>query len=789
MEKGYSVYEAFAALDEIEDEVDSFPTTKKDSRVIQEGKGFDLRNFDDVDKAAEFREKDKNTQDVQLEVIDPDADSLENMKSPEEYIGQMLLQCNTCKATTFVPFDDLEKSETDDEIYNMEMECPHCHGKGAGYTLIGQVGKSEEPKVDNDEKSDDEASFENDLEDETEQEGTDVINNDDTEDKEGDSDTFQWEDGGEQPIDDTDTSEDDDKDTEEDKEDKEESDGVKADDTEEEESEEEKKKKKAKKEALEEAKNEAKEQLGRSYKYFSADEVKNEMHDLIPEMTYNKIVDSGLVDDFGDIVIPKGTKVEKLKEDEDYTYYKFIDYDIVLPVDKLLTNQPVIEKVGEEIKEEVTNEDVDLTEWTGSVDAFIHHFITENDKLSVNFYTEDGSKIASFDGDDEDAKEIPFTILSASVVKFSFTASQIDLNLTDSEQEYTVEKLFDMYNIDEDSANITFSIYEDEEYKEDLQGVEELINRYGKKNIQLPFSVNGLNLFIEGENIEPESDDNLGEVNLEEELINTIINQNRLLVSHKDRPNTRENFIAESIRLKEDLDIVYRNFVTKLPEGIQIRFKETTGYKDRLDEVLAEYGYNRNNIQPYTVSDDSMGTPEVTKKVVEENFKPGEGLYESVKTRAELENVLTGLQEANIGYRVRKSLKEGYRFDIITTGSTPLKEANLLNKIKNVDSKFNPEKVEEEPTKFDEDKFDEAVNKFLFESYANTDTVLNYRSVRGTINELHEIVVEGVIEGFDKEQPIKFTLTPNKTLDESLNKEVISSYTVSNNLSEEVFTY
>ena len=52
MEKGYSVYEAFAALDEIEDEVDSFPTTKKDSRVIQEGKGFDLRNFDDVDKAA-----------------------------------------------------------------------------------------------------------------------------------------------------------------------------------------------------------------------------------------------------------------------------------------------------------------------------------------------------------------------------------------------------------------------------------------------------------------------------------------------------------------------------------------------------------------------------------------------------------------------------------------------------------------------------------------------------------------------------------------------------------------
>ena len=640
MEKGYSIYEAFAALDEIEDEVDSFPTKKNNSRMIQEGKGFDLRNYDDVDKAAEFREKDKNTQDVTLEVIDADADALENMKSPEEYIGKMLLQCNTCKATTFVSFDDLEKSETDEDTYNMEMECPHCHGKGAGYLLIGQVGKSEEePKVDNDEKEDEKAEFDNDLESEAEdQEGTDIIHNDDTEDKEGDSESFKWEDDGSDPLMDTDTSEDEDENTEDESKDE----SKDEEDESEEEDEEEKKKKKAKKEALEEAINNTPTQLTQPYKYFSAQEVKDEMSDLVPEMTYNKIVDSGLVDDFGDIVIPEGTKVEKVKEDEDYNYYKFVDYDIVLPVDKLLENQPMIND-SSEIKEELTNEDVDLSEWTGSVDAFIHHFITENDSLRVNFYTEDGLSIASFEGDEEDAQEIPFTILSASVVKFSFTSAQIDINLTKDEQEYTVAKLFDLYNIDEDSENINFSVYMDDEPKDEIVGVEKLINKFGDEYIQLPFSVNELNLFIEGENIEPEEQGELGEVTkLEEDLINRIISENKLLTSHKERPNTRENFIAESIRLKEDLDIVYKNFVAKLPPFLQKDFKQVTGYKDKLDEVLEEYGYNRNNIQPYMEKqDDSVVVePEPKKEIVKESFKPGEGLYESVKSRAELENLL-----------------------------------------------------------------------------------------------------------------------------------------------------
>lgn len=159
-QKHMSILDAFIALEQLNDDDVHLP--------MNEGKSFKIRNSDDMEKAKEFVEE-KQTKDVSLEVIDVDADSLEHLKNNEEYIGQLILQCNSCKANRFINAEDLVESESDKDIYNLEDECPHCHGKNLGFHLIGQVGKvSDDGEVaettfENDSLTD-EPKFENDLE-------------------------------------------------------------------------------------------------------------------------------------------------------------------------------------------------------------------------------------------------------------------------------------------------------------------------------------------------------------------------------------------------------------------------------------------------------------------------------------------------------------------------------------------------------------------------------------------------------------------------------------------------
>ena len=164
--KQMSILDAFLALEDVRDE---------DIKAsITEGKGFNVRDNADMEKAKDFVDN-QAVKDVALEVIDVDADSLEHLKNNQEYIGQMILQCNSCKANRFINADDLVESETDSEVYNIEDECPHCHGTGTGFHLIGQVGKveEEEPEITNDSLTD-EPKFDNDLEPETEEENTEA---------------------------------------------------------------------------------------------------------------------------------------------------------------------------------------------------------------------------------------------------------------------------------------------------------------------------------------------------------------------------------------------------------------------------------------------------------------------------------------------------------------------------------------------------------------------------------------------------------------------------------------
>lgn len=180
----YEITDAFLALRDIDDDaVEGMLRADKRARDahIHEGKAFSIQaGSKDVEAAKQFLEEDAEDGD-EIEVIDVDADTVEHIKKNAEYIGQGILSCNRCKANRFIDMDLLTASEVDEEVFNIDDECPHCHDAGSGYSLIGQVGKvqKEEPvdapaedseaTVDNDEIDAEAAAFENDLEDEAEE--------------------------------------------------------------------------------------------------------------------------------------------------------------------------------------------------------------------------------------------------------------------------------------------------------------------------------------------------------------------------------------------------------------------------------------------------------------------------------------------------------------------------------------------------------------------------------------------------------------------------------------------
>ena len=206
----YEITDAFLALKDIDDdEIEGMLRNKH----VNEGKSFSISTGSkDLDAARKFIDEDTADGD-EIEVIDVDADTVDHIKKNTEYIGQGILCCNRCKANRFIDMDLLVASDVDDEVYNVDDECPHCHDAGSGYSLVGQVGKVEKAKpeevpeadseaeVANDETpAEDEATFDNDVESE------DETVEDEVAEEEPEVETFE-----EEPEDDgmeTDTSED-----------------------------------------------------------------------------------------------------------------------------------------------------------------------------------------------------------------------------------------------------------------------------------------------------------------------------------------------------------------------------------------------------------------------------------------------------------------------------------------------------------------------------------------------------------------------------------------------------
>ena len=167
--KKFDLEAAFKALDEIE-----IPQTKgiKANRVdLKERFGhkpatetlvedyYDVSSTEDLKDAKE--ERDGEIAKAKLARIEKIVDL--NAETPEDllpsYVGKVIMQCPQCMTLFYKNQEDIEPSEENPDVVNLNEPCQHC-GNTSGYTLIGKVGAVSEDEAD---KYDETPAEENEL--------------------------------------------------------------------------------------------------------------------------------------------------------------------------------------------------------------------------------------------------------------------------------------------------------------------------------------------------------------------------------------------------------------------------------------------------------------------------------------------------------------------------------------------------------------------------------------------------------------------------------------------------
>ena len=167
--KKFDLEAAFKALDEID-----IPQTKgiKANRVDLKERFkhkpatetlvedyYDVSNTEDLQDAKE--ERDGEIAKAKLARIEKIVDL--NAENPEDllpsYVGKVIMQCPQCMTLFYKNPEDIEPSEENPDIVNLNEPCQHC-GNTSGYTLIGKVGTVTEDEAD---KYDEAPAEENEL--------------------------------------------------------------------------------------------------------------------------------------------------------------------------------------------------------------------------------------------------------------------------------------------------------------------------------------------------------------------------------------------------------------------------------------------------------------------------------------------------------------------------------------------------------------------------------------------------------------------------------------------------
>lgn len=144
-----SPIDAFRYLNEMHQE-DELNTKLRHTKKVNEARKFDVggNNFAKLADLEDFRNK--KDDESELEVIDPNLDTMEKA-SADTYVGDYLLQCNVCRSIQYLSPENLNTDSVSEDDYSEPLICPHCKSENPGYKIVGQVGKivKDEPKPEN----------------------------------------------------------------------------------------------------------------------------------------------------------------------------------------------------------------------------------------------------------------------------------------------------------------------------------------------------------------------------------------------------------------------------------------------------------------------------------------------------------------------------------------------------------------------------------------------------------------------------------------------------------------
>lgn len=96
----------------------------------------DVVDINDEDMESKLLDVTDNDVDDTLDVIDINANSKDELE--DSYIGKIIIECDVCHSKLYKDASEVTPSEDDEDIVNVEEECPFCYSTD-GYHIVGQV--------------------------------------------------------------------------------------------------------------------------------------------------------------------------------------------------------------------------------------------------------------------------------------------------------------------------------------------------------------------------------------------------------------------------------------------------------------------------------------------------------------------------------------------------------------------------------------------------------------------------------------------------------------------------
>jgi len=108
---------------------------------------YDVSSTEDLEEAQDEREGEvAQAKLARIEkIVDLDAESPEDLLP--SYVGKVIMQCPQCMTLFYKNPEDIEHSEENPDVVNINEVCQHC-GNTSGYTLIGKVDSVGEDEAD-----------------------------------------------------------------------------------------------------------------------------------------------------------------------------------------------------------------------------------------------------------------------------------------------------------------------------------------------------------------------------------------------------------------------------------------------------------------------------------------------------------------------------------------------------------------------------------------------------------------------------------------------------------------